>query len=42
MSIGVRAIFCQGRGGGLFTQKFSQVAQIFTKQSKTSEGHMMY
>ena len=27
--------------GEPFAQKFSQVAQIFTKQSKRNEGHMM-
>ena len=33
--IGVRAIFCQGGGGGTVNhlpKKFSQVAQIFKKQ----------
>ena len=35
---GVRAIFRQG-GGKPFAQKFLQVAQIFTKQSKRDEGH---
>ena len=34
--------FLQGAGGGEpFAQKFSQVAQIFTKQSKRKEGHVM-
>jgi len=28
-------------GGEPFAQKFSQVAQIFTKQTKTNKGHMM-
>ena len=36
----IRAIFWPG-GGEPFAQKFSQVAQIFTKQSKRNEGHMM-
>ena len=31
-----------GGGSGPFAQKFSQVAQIFTKQSKRNEGHMMH
>ena len=31
-----------GGGGEPFTQKFSEVAQIFTKHSKTKEGHMMH
>ena len=43
--IGVRAIFYQGGGGGgavnHLPKKFSQVAQIFTRQSKTNEGHTM-
>ena len=39
--IGVRAIFCQ-RGRCTFAQIFSQVAQIFMKQSKGNEGHMMH
>ena len=43
--IGVRAIFCRGGGGGAVShlpKKFSQVAQIFTKQSKRKEGHTMH
>ena len=32
----------EGGGGEPFTQKFSEVAQIFTKHSKTKEGHMMH
>ena len=35
---GVRAIFRQW-GGKPFAQKFLQVAQIFTQQSKRNEGH---
>ena len=42
ISIGVRAIFCQGGGGEPFAQKFSQVAQMLTKQSKRNEGHMVH
>ena len=38
--IGVREIFCQGAVNHL-PKKLSQVAQIFTKQSKRNEGHMM-
>ena len=43
-NIGVRAIFCKGgRGGEPFApKKISQVAQIFTKQSKRNEGHTMH
>ena len=35
--------FARKRGGGgePFAQKFSQDAQIFMKQSKRNEGHMM-
>ena len=41
--IGVREIFCQGGGGGggavnHLPKKISQVAQIFTKESKRNEG----
>ena len=41
--IGVRAIFCQGGGGGgnHLPKKFLQVAQIFTKQSNRNEGRTM-
>ena len=39
--IGLRAIFWLG-GGEPLAQKFSQVAQIFTKQWKRNEGHMMH
>ena len=38
--IGVRADFW--REGEPFAQKFSQVAQIFTKQSKRNEGLVMH
>ena len=34
--------FLPGGGGEPFAQKFSQVAQIFTKQSKRNEGHMLH
>ena len=41
--IGMRAIFCQGGGcSEQFVQKFSPVAQIFTKQSKRNQGHTMH
>ena len=43
-NIGVRAIFCQGGGGGAVNhlpKKFLQVAQIFTKQSNRNEAHTM-
>ena len=45
-TIGVRAIFFQGGGGGgeainHLPKKLFQVAQIFTKQSNRQEGHTM-
>ena len=40
--IGVRAFFCQGGAVNHFPKKFSQVAQIFTKQSKGNESHTMH
>ena len=42
-AIGVREIFCQGGGVGAVNhlpKKFSQVSQIFTKESKRNEGHI--
>ena len=45
LSIGVRAIFCQGGGGGggsgggkTLAQKILQVVQISTKQSNRNKG----
>ena len=38
--IGVREIFCQGGAVNNWPKKISQVAQIFTKESKTNEGHI--
>ena len=38
--IGVREIFCQGGGVNHLPKKISQVAQIFTKESKRNEGHI--
>ena len=40
--IGVRAFFCQGGAVNHLPKKFSQVAQIFTKQSEGNEGHTMH
>ena len=47
MFIGLRAIFFRAGGGGggavnHLSKKFSQVAKIFTKQSKRNEGHTMH
>ena len=39
--IGVRAFFARVSGQP-FAQKFFQVAQIYTKQSKGNEGHTMH
>ena len=39
--IGVREIFCRGAGAvNHLPKKFSQVSQIFTKESKRNEGHI--
>ena len=41
--IGVREIFCQGRGGGggkPFAQKNLTSCPNFTKESKRNEGHI--
>ena len=41
VGIGVRDIFCQGGGAvNHLPKKISQVAQIFTKESKRNEGHI--
>ena len=40
--IGVRAIFCQGGAVNHLPKKFSEFAQILTKQSKRNEGHTMH
>ena len=39
-AIGVREIFCQGGAVNHLPKKFSQVSQIFTKESKRNEGHI--